>query len=275
MSSFKNAAQAQRRTHRERSQPAFRKKFGLLEKHKDYVVRAKDFNKKKRILKQLRTIADDKNPDEYYRGMIKSSIVDGKHKTAKDNSLSAEALKLFKTQDANYLQVKLQAEKQKITKLQSILHDTGHEKINTHTVFVDSDSEVDEFNPDNFEMPLKRTKQPPEVHKALCKIKKQQYYLLRLRVERAESLQQAASKLKVSFLFLLLLKVMGTWPYAALLEFEKVGIQCLSIRVLNPSIRTSVSLYLITYTYYSRLNVKCIMPFRISYFQELERSSQL
>ena len=32
MSSFKNAAQNQRRTHRERSQPAHRKKFGLLEK---------------------------------------------------------------------------------------------------------------------------------------------------------------------------------------------------------------------------------------------------
>ncbi|XP_063683995.1 uncharacterized protein LOC134818401 [Bolinopsis microptera] len=197
MSSFKNAAQAQRRTHRERSQPAHRKKFGLLEKHKDYIVRAKDFNKKKKIVKQLRTIADDKNPDEYYRGMIKSGTVDGKHKTEKDNSLSAEALKLFKTQDANYLQVKLQAEKQKILKLQNVLHDTRHEKVNSHTIFVDSDSELESFNPEEFEAPVKREQQPSEVHKALCKMKKQQYSLLRLRVERAESLGQAAAKLKL------------------------------------------------------------------------------
>ena len=203
MSSFKNAAQAQRRTHRERSQPAHRKTFGLLEKHKDYVVRAKDFNKKKRIVKQLRTIADEKNPDEYYRGMIKSSIVEGKHTTVRDNSLSAEALKLMKTQDANYLQVKLQAEKQKIAKLQNVLHDTRHEKINTHTVFVDSDSEVETFDPETVEAPLQRQQQPREVHKALCKMKKQQYSLLRLRVERAESLGQAAAKLKVIFRFCL------------------------------------------------------------------------
>ena len=197
MSSFKNAAQAQRRTHRERSQPSHRKKFGLLEKHKDYVVRAKDFNKKKRIVKQLRTIADEKNPDEFYRGMIKSSIVDGKHKTTKDNTLSTETLKLLKTQDANYLQIKLQAEKQKIAKLQSVLHDTRQEKVNTHIVFVDSDSDVETFDAEEFETPLKSQQQPPEVRKALCKMKKQQYSLLRLRVERAKSLDDAASKLKV------------------------------------------------------------------------------
>jgi len=197
MSSFKNAAQAQRRTHRERSQPAHRKKFGLLEKHKDYVIRAKDFNKKKTITKQLRTIADEKNPDEYYRAMIKSSLVDGKHKTEKDNSMSADAMKLLKTQDANYLQVKLQAEKQKIAKLQSVLHDTRHEKVNTHTVFVDSDTEVETFDPDDFEPPVKRDEQAPDIHKALCKMKKQQYSLLRLRVQRAESLGQAAAKLKL------------------------------------------------------------------------------
>lgn len=198
MSSFKNAVQAQRRTHRERSQPAHRKKFGLLEKHKDYVIRAKDFNNKKKIIKQLRSIADEKNPDEYYRGMIKSNIVDGRHKNERDNSLSAEALKLFKTQDANYLQVKLQAEKQKITKLQSVLHDTMHEKVNHHIVFVDSDTEVDNFDPETYEAPLQKVQRSPEIQKALCKIKKQQYSLLRLRINRAESLNNAASQLKVS-----------------------------------------------------------------------------
>jgi hypothetical protein len=49
MSSLKNAIS--RRTHKERAQPAARKKFGLLEKHKDYVVRAKDFHRKEKTIK--------------------------------------------------------------------------------------------------------------------------------------------------------------------------------------------------------------------------------
>jgi len=49
MSSLQNAIK--RRTHKERAQPAARSKFGLLEKHKDYVERARDFHKKENTIK--------------------------------------------------------------------------------------------------------------------------------------------------------------------------------------------------------------------------------
>ena len=52
MSSLKNIVKT--RTYRERSQPAARAKLGLLEKRKDYKLRADDFHKKEDALRTLR-----------------------------------------------------------------------------------------------------------------------------------------------------------------------------------------------------------------------------
>ncbi|CAK9176275.1 unnamed protein product [Ilex paraguariensis] len=49
MSSLRNAVS--RRDHKERAQPHSRRKFGLLEKHKDYVVRAQSYHKKEEYLR--------------------------------------------------------------------------------------------------------------------------------------------------------------------------------------------------------------------------------
>ena len=61
---FKNAVR--RREHYERSQPNARKKYGLLEKHKDYVKRARNYHDKEKRIHVLREKAANRNPDEFY-----------------------------------------------------------------------------------------------------------------------------------------------------------------------------------------------------------------
>lgn len=60
----------QRRNHRERAQPQERSKWGLLEKRKDYKLRAADHKIKKRKIKALQQKASERNEDEFYFAMV-------------------------------------------------------------------------------------------------------------------------------------------------------------------------------------------------------------
>ena len=64
------------------------------------------------LLQQLRRKAEERNPDEFYFGMERARTKDGVHQapTAQANKYSQEELRLMKTQDANYLSLKAQAE---------------------------------------------------------------------------------------------------------------------------------------------------------------------
>ncbi|XP_061920029.1 probable U3 small nucleolar RNA-associated protein 11 [Entelurus aequoreus] len=74
MSSFRKALKSRQRSHHEQSQPAFRKHLGLLQKKKDYKLRADDYHKKQNTLKALKKKALEKNPDEFYHNMVNSQI---------------------------------------------------------------------------------------------------------------------------------------------------------------------------------------------------------
>jgi len=133
-------------THKERAQPAHRKKLGLLEKHKDYVERAKHYHKKKDYMNVLKKKAAERNPDEFYFKMNSSEVSKGVHRDLDSGSLDTETVKLLKTQDLGYLVHKASIDLKKAEKLQNNLHLIGDRKPREHKLFVEDKSEVDEFN---------------------------------------------------------------------------------------------------------------------------------
>ena len=149
MSSLSKASKSQK-THRERHQPKDRSHLGLLEKKKDYKLRAKDYNDKKAVLKHLRKKALNKNPDEFYFHMVNAKVVDGAHKDLvskklqKKSSIEQQQIKLLQTQDYKYISNKRVSEQRKIEKLRATLHllDSDNDKpTRTHTIFVEDESE--------------------------------------------------------------------------------------------------------------------------------------
>ncbi|XP_012073157.1 probable U3 small nucleolar RNA-associated protein 11 isoform X2 [Jatropha curcas] len=144
MSSLRNAIP--RRTHKERSQPQSRKKYGFLEKHKDYVVRAKNFHKKEETLRRLKEKAAFRNPDEFYFKMVKTRTVDGVHRPeSQANKYTQEELMLMKTQDIGYVLQKLQSEKKKAEKLTAALHSLDSHPLNRHIYYAEDREEAKEL----------------------------------------------------------------------------------------------------------------------------------
>ncbi|XP_053488991.1 probable U3 small nucleolar RNA-associated protein 11 isoform X1 [Ictalurus furcatus] len=149
MSSFRKALKSKQRDHKERSQPGSRKHLGLLEKKKDYKLRADDYHRKQKTLNALRKKALDKNPDEFYYKMINTQLKDGEHVIKqKEEQLTEEQKKIMRTQDIGYVEMKRVAESKKIERLKSELHllDVEGKQKNKHLFFVDSKKEVKDFN---------------------------------------------------------------------------------------------------------------------------------
>ena len=164
MSSLRNAVQ--RRPYKERAQPKAREQLGLLEKHKDYTLRARDYNAKQRRVKALRDKAANRNPEEFYFGMVRARTKEGVHQLAPEGSkpIAPRAMRALKAQDAAYLAVRGAAESKKIARLRAALHrfddagepdggggsgeldGTGAGASGTHTIFVDGPAAAAAFD---------------------------------------------------------------------------------------------------------------------------------
>lgn len=117
-----------RRNHKERSQPAHRGKLGLLEKHKDYVQRARDHHSKQDRLKRLQQKAALRNPDEFNFGMIKAAASGdplgrkrGQHierrRDEESSPLPNDLVAILKSQDVGYIRNVKRAEEKRIKAL--------------------------------------------------------------------------------------------------------------------------------------------------------------
>jgi hypothetical protein len=160
MSSMRNAVQ--RRNHKERAQPVEREKWGLLEKRKDYKLRAADHKQKKQKLKLLSEKARDRNPDEFSFKMMSSKVDKQGRKVADrgNQALSMDVVKLLKTQDAGYIRTMLQMVRKERQELEQklvveedevrALRDGARTKNGKHRVYVDDEEEQQNFDPDSW-----------------------------------------------------------------------------------------------------------------------------
>lgn len=146
MSSLRNAVK--RRTYKERAQPKARQHLGLLEKHKDYSLRAQNYNSKKARVKLLREKAATRNPEEFYFGMVRSKTKEGVHDAGPQKApLPTRTMRVLKAQDSAYLITKRNAEAQRVQKLNASLHQLDAERPSTHTIFFDDEADADAFDP--------------------------------------------------------------------------------------------------------------------------------
>lgn len=148
MSSLRNAVKSRGREHRERQQSSVRSHLGPLEKKKDYKVRAKGQEKKKKALKRLHEKALNKNPDEYDYHMINSKLEDGVHfEKVNNKTLSIKEV----SSDLQYISHRQNIERKKIEKIKSELHLLHKNKKpqNSHVLFVDTDAEAQKVKPED------------------------------------------------------------------------------------------------------------------------------
>lgn len=213
MSSWKKASKAGQKFHKERGQIKEREFLGILEKKKDYKLRALDFQKKRDAIKNVKRKIQEKNPDEFYFNMVNTKVEDGIHQLkTKYKQFTDDEIKLMKSQDKNYIRLHQQIERKKIEKMQSSLHliDVKDLPINNHRFYVDNSMDAKEFDPakqfNTHEALLTRksnrltTEQLESIHlpewiddeftKAIAKRREKKYKELASRIKREKSLRK-------------------------------------------------------------------------------------
>jgi len=140
-----------RRNHKERSQLAHRAKYGILEKHKDYVLRARDYHSKQDRIQRLKQKAADKNKDEFYFAMKNERTVKGVHVKDRGNTaMPMDMVKLLKSQDEGYIRTIKAVGLKKIENIKRQLTDLANLVSSGHSV-EDSDDDDEHLSESELE----------------------------------------------------------------------------------------------------------------------------
>ncbi|CUF74897.1 U3 snoRNA-associated protein UTP11, putative [Bodo saltans] len=189
-----------RTAHKERSQPASRKHLGALEKHKDYVKRAKRRHDKVSKLNKLKRAAAQRNPDEYHMKMTEAvmDVASGKMKrknASKEERLKDTKLQLLKnSENINYLRHAAEHDRRRAKELLDEVVGLDMKPCNTHTVFVDDEEEVRRFKPAEYFGTTQEMLAYPAMRGKVEMMKNQ--VLPESLVQRSDALLTRAQKLK-------------------------------------------------------------------------------
>eukprot|EP00906_Rhabdomonas_costata_P031970 RCo045086 len=180
------------RDHKERVQPRKRRGLGFLEKHKDYVKRAKSYHENSAIVKDLQKAAFQKNPDEYAFGMIRTEVDEDGFHVIREPSQKGPQIKKDNRVNHGYLQMQYMVDRKKVEKLRNSL--AGLRQAGKHgkrTLFFDSvDEAVEQIKQD----PEKLTRHPAVTESSLSlsekwrlnQIEEAQYKELEERTKRSQ-----------------------------------------------------------------------------------------
>ncbi|KAH7647616.1 hypothetical protein FG379_001873 [Cryptosporidium bovis] len=150
MSSLKHSVH--RRVHLERATPAKRLRFGILERKKDYKLRAIRYHEKENLFKSLSEKARTRNPDEFDFKMVNSRMENGRYTKitgGKEGKFSSQSLssmnsaerKLAESQNMTYVNYRRSIDESKIKRMKKELTLFGENFERNHTFFSDDDSE--------------------------------------------------------------------------------------------------------------------------------------
>ena len=138
--------------HRERSQPSARRKFGALEKHKDYVKRSQRRKEVQKRLKEIKRSVAQRNPDEFNVKMTQQEVDVETGKLKPKPNRVVRRTEQQKTivegaRDVQYLLRRAEADRRRVDELLGEVAFLDCEPRGTHTVFVDNEDEVAAFDP--------------------------------------------------------------------------------------------------------------------------------
>eukprot|EP00416_Gambierdiscus_australes_P045813 CAMPEP_0171100408 /NCGR_PEP_ID=MMETSP0766_2-20121228/52942_1 /TAXON_ID=439317 /ORGANISM="Gambierdiscus australes, Strain CAWD 149" /LENGTH=259 /DNA_ID=CAMNT_0011560231 /DNA_START=51 /DNA_END=830 /DNA_ORIENTATION=+ len=127
------------RVHLERHQPRARRKLGNLEKHKDYVKRAKNYHSKEDKLKALHRLAYFKNKDEFNFGMLTREHNKDGNLQKRFKECTDEEVILLNSRDKRYVSMRETIDKKAVERQAENLQFLDANIDRQHTLFVDDD----------------------------------------------------------------------------------------------------------------------------------------